>query len=164
MQGEDFDGLFEPASTEAPLRPYVEFVRLTPERLDEKVLRARALEAFQYHWTRRPRTNPIQTFQAVLAQQAALAVTEQRFHDFAFHSLRLLGANFELLGSAIEWLYGASDARITACMRLAETVKAAQFTAARAIAKRRFDDLPAVLNGASQAWDEVFARAPARAA
>jgi hypothetical protein len=165
VEGDDFAGLFEPPSRNAALRPYVEFVRLSPERVEDRVLRTKALEAFEYHWSKRPRTNPIRTFQTVLRRQAALASrSEQGFHDFAFHSLRLLGANFELLGSAIEWLYGAGDPRIAPCLRVAETVKAAQFSAARAIAKQRFDDLPLVLTRASEAWDDLFSRPPARAA
>lgn len=165
LEGEDFEGLFRPAPEGyAPFRPYVEFTTLEPIRRDPDELRALAAERFAWHWARRPAANPIRAFQAVVPEQvAALAGQgEQAFHDFAFHNLRMLGANFELLGAGLAWLADGADPRTALCQTIAETAKAAQFQLARAVARRRVDGFAQALEPAAAAWDALFGEAVVR--
>jgi hypothetical protein len=167
LEGEDFDALFRPAAPDdRPFRPYVEFTTLQPLRLSPEVLRAHARDIFAAHWSRRPQANPIRAFQASApARIEALAGQgEQAFHDFAFHNLRLLGANFDLLGAGVAWLFGEDDARIEACRQIAETAKTAQFQLARALARRRFEGFAQALDPAAAAWDQLFETTAVRTA
>jgi hypothetical protein len=162
LEGEDFDGVLRPAMPEGLLfRPYTEFSTLEPRPLPETQLRRRAEEHYAHHWANRPAKNPIRAFQQVAPAQAeALAgAGESAFHDFAFHNLRMLGSNFELLGAGLAWLHGPDDARIGACRAIAETAKAAQFQLARAVARGRFAGFAQALDPAAEAWDALFDRA-----
>lgn len=159
VAGEDFEGLFRPAPEGyAPFRPYVEFTTLQPVRRDVGELRRLAAERFDRHWSRRPTANPIRAFQAALPEQVAVLAGqgEQAFHDFAFHNLRMLGANFELLGAGLAWLSEGGDARTALCQTIAETAKGAQFQLARAVARRRVDGFAQALDPAAAAWDALF--------
>lgn len=159
LEGEDFDGVF-PASTpyDAPFRPYVEFTTLQPLRLSAEELKARAGSFYAAHWARRPANNPIRAFQAEAPQkvEALAGRGEQAFHDFAFHNLRLLGANFDLLAAGLAWLSDGADPRIAPCRTIAETAKGAQFQLARALARRRFEGFAQALDAAAEAWDRLF--------
>jgi hypothetical protein len=165
LEGADFEGLFRPAPPGfAPFRPYTEFMTLEPRRRPDKELRRLAADLLDGHLLQRPRANPIRVFQVVLPRQAeALAdAGPDAFHDFAFHNLRVLGANFELLGSGLDWLAQGGDGRVAPCLRIAECAKTAQFQLAKAVARRRFDHLGGVLDAAAAAWDELFETVPAR--
>ena len=159
LEGDDFDGALRPALADDVLfRPYAEFTNLDPRPLEPERLRALAAELYAWHWSQRPQSNPIRAFQAAAPAQAeALAgAGEPAFHDFAFHNLRMLGSNFELLGAGLAWLQGSGDPRIAHCQTIAETAKGAQFQLARAVARRRFDGFPQALDPAAQAWDRLF--------
>jgi len=164
-EGEDFDGLFPSASDGRPaVWPYVEFTTLEPIRRRPEALKAIAGEVYAWHWGRRPLANPIRAFQAAApAQIEALAGSPRAFQAYAFHNLRLLGANFELLGSGLAWLNGA-DPRVALCRRIAETAKTAQFQLARTLARRRLDRFSQTLDPAAEAWEALFDAAQARAA
>ena len=111
---------------------------------------------------RAPAANPIRAFQAALPEQvAALAARPfAMFHHYAFNTLRQTGANFELLSSHLEWL--GEEAGAASAMTIAQTAKGAQFQLARALAKRRFEALPAAMDPAAEAWDALLARLRAR--
>ncbi|HEX3699070.1 MAG TPA: DUF1839 family protein [Phenylobacterium sp.] len=164
-EGEDFEGLF-PSDPEGRtgLAPYVEFTTLEPVRRTPQALQAIAGEVFAWHWGRRPAANPIRAFQAAAPEQIErLEGSEQAFHAYAFHNLRLLGANFELLGSGLAWL-NAEDPRAARCRQIAETAKTAQFQLARTVIRRKLDGFSETLDPAVQAWEELFEAAQARAA
>ncbi len=165
LEAADFDGLFRaPPEGYAPFRPYTEFTTLTPTRRPEAELRRMARDCLEHHWRGRPNANPVRAFQAVLPARAAVLADEGQdaFHDFTFHNLRLLGANFALLGSALDWLSDGADRRAAHCLRIAECAKTAQFQLAKALARRRFDGLGACLDAAAAAWDDLFEASPAR--
>lgn len=165
LEGEDFDQLFRPAAPDdRPFRPYVEFTTLEPQRLAPEELKARARGIFERHWSRRPAENPVRAFQAAAPEkvEALAGQGEQAFHDFAFHNLRLLGANFDLLGAGVAWLFGEADPRLAASRTIAETAKSAQFQLARAVARRRVDGFARALDPAAEAWDALFATAAVR--
>jgi hypothetical protein len=159
LEGEDFDGALRPATPHGDLfRPYVEFTSLEPRLPAPERLRAQAAELYALHWANRPAQNPIRAFQAVAPEQAAALVGagEQAFHDYAFHNLRMLGSNFELLGAGLAWLDGPADPRIALCQIIAETAKAAQFQLARAVARGRFEGFAKALDAAAEAWERLF--------
>jgi hypothetical protein len=165
LERADFDGLFRaPPEGFAPFRPYTEFTTLTPTRRSASELKRMATASVAHHWRERPAANPVRAFQTVLPARAAALAGEGQdaFHDFAFHNLRLLGANFELLASALDWISEGDDERAAHCMRIAECAKTAQFQLAKALARRRFDGLSACLDPAAAAWDELFEAPPVR--
>lgn len=164
-EGEDFDGLFPQSDGgSAVIWPYVEFTTLDPIRRRPEALKAIAGEVFAWHWGRRPAANPIRAFQAAAPEQIErLAGSQAGFHAYAFHNLRLLGANFELLGSGLAWLNEA-DPRAAFCRRIAETAKTAQFQLARTLARRKLDGFTKTLDPAAEAWEALFEAAQARAA
>lgn len=167
LDGEDFDGLFAPAPADRmPFRPYVEFTTLDPVRRAPGELKAVAAGLYEKHWAMRPRENPVRAFEAAFAEGAAALAgrPEQAFHDYAFHHLRVFGANFDLLGAGLAWLSDGADPRIAPCQVIAETAKRLQFQLIRAVARRRFDDLPAALEPAAAAWDSLAAADPVRVA
>ena len=163
LEGEDFDGIFPSWEGARPgMWPYVEFTTLEPKRRRPEALRAIAWEVFAWHLTRRPLANPIRAFQAAApAQIEALAGSQQAFHAYAFHNLRLMGANFELLGSGLAWLQ-PDDPRAVLCRRIAETAKTAQFQLARTVVRRKLGSFAPALDPAADAWDALFETAEAR--
>jgi hypothetical protein len=163
LEGEDFDGIFPAAPDGRPsFWPYVEFTTLEPIRRNPEALRVIAWEVFARHLTRRPAANPIRAFQDAAPEQVErLAGSQAAFHTYAFHNLRLLGANFELLGSGLAWLQ-PDDARADLCRVIAETAKTAQFQLARAVVGRRLGDFARTLEPAADAWDALFGAARAR--
>lgn len=164
-EGEDFEGLFPSLEDGRPgIWPYVEFTTLDPIRRRPEALKAIAGEVYAWHWGRRPMANPIRAFQAAAPEQIErLAGSQSGFHAYAFHNLRLLGANFELLGSGLKWLNEA-DPRVALCRRIAETAKTAQFQLARTMVRRKLDGFVHTLDPAAEAWEALFEAAQARAA
>jgi hypothetical protein len=161
-EGDDFDGVFPSWEAGRPgLTPYVEFTTLEPTRRSEAALRAIAWEVFAWHFTRRPKDNPIRAFQAAAPEQIERLNGQQSFHAYAFHNLRLMGANFELLGSGLAWLQ-PDDPRAALCRRIAETAKTAQFQLARTVLRKKLDGFARTLDPAADAWDALFGEARAR--
>ena len=163
LDGADYDGIFgSPAHTRDPalLFPYVEFVKI-PERFPPVDLRAEARALLHRHLARRPEQNPILAFRAAFAghEEALASRDEPFFHQYAFNNLRQLGANHELLGSHLAWLTergepGLDAARI-ASLAIASTAKTMQFKLARAVARKRFDGLEALIDQMAACYDEM---------
>jgi hypothetical protein len=103
---------------------------------------------------RAPR-DPVARFAATLAARAAdlAQAGEFAFHDWAFHTLRQLGANYELLGDHLAWLDDGpafAEAR-RACKSISGAAKTLQFQMARAVARARAADLSALLEEVGRA-------------
>ena len=155
VSGEDFDGAF----AEPELVPYVETVRFSASPPDRTDIRAFAETNLARHRARRPQHNPVRAFQAELEQRAeTLAARDPAlFHRFAFHTLRQLGSNFELLADHLNWLYPDAAAGCARhCLTISETARAVQFRMARAFNRRRFDGLALALEPAAESWDALF--------
>lgn len=171
LDGEDYDGIFGqwdagPAGA-LPLFPYAEFVKFgTQEPVRDPAGLAAAL--LSDHLSRRPRHNPIRAYAAAFGSHAeALAQrAPDYFHTYAFNTLRQLGANFELLGSHLEWLgengkEGLAES-VEAAGRIAQGAKAMQFKLARAMARQRFDGLETSLEPMAEAYDTLMRALDAR--
>ncbi|TDK30294.1 DUF1839 family protein [Rhizobium deserti] len=158
LSGDDFDGLFQlKAAPEAlPFLPYTEFAKFPAAYPDARTTRETAWRLLRHHFARRPASNPIRAFATVFpAQVTQLAERDfSVFHKYAFNTLRQFGANFELLASHLAWLNHAAFAEPERqAIRIAEIAKSTQFQLARAVARKRFEPLPAVLEPAAEAWD-----------
>jgi hypothetical protein len=165
LEGEDYDSIFgqwdgTPAGG-LPLFPYSEFVKFDAGRPARDPIAA-ALDLLALHLGRRPRRNPLGAYATVFADHAeALAGrAPEYFHTYAFNTLRQVGANFELLGSHLEWLGQHGQPQlgeaIQAAYAIAEGAKVMQFKLARAMARRRFDGLAEAIEPMASAWDTVI--------
>lgn len=161
LSGEDFDGVFgrlPGQRTDAALFPYAEFVKLDRAPLGPERLRAAAKDLLYRHLERAPAANPIEAWrERITAQMQAVADREPAFfHKVAFNTARQLGANFELLASFLDWLApgeAAYAAERDAAGRIATGAKSLQFNMARAVARRRFDALPPLLDPLAADWN-----------
>jgi hypothetical protein len=104
-----------PQSPRAPdyLFPYVEFVKRDGAALAGDALVERSRELLRSHLARRPKGNPIAAWRWALPQhlETLAARGMDYFHLYAFNLPRQLGANFEMMGSYLDWLGGATTSR-----------------------------------------------------
>ena len=166
LAGEDYDGLFghlpsQSAQTDR-LFPYVEFVKFSDSRTPDPQLADRALDNLKRHLARRPHDNPVLAWRQVVdADIRSLAQkTPDAFHKYAFNTARQVGANFELLAAHLDWLnmQGALDfgaARASAAA-LSSAAKSLQFQLARAVNRKRFDGLEALLDPLAMHYDATM--------
>ncbi len=139
LKAADYDGLFGPPLAEG-MFPYCEFVKRDGPALAGEALREASLALLRVHLSQRPRSNPIAQWRAGLPQHIErLAARDMAyFHLYAFNVPRQLGANFEMLGSDLDWLGDHAEVA-AAARRIAEGAKAVQFQLARMANRRRFD-------------------------
>ncbi|ATQ66977.1 DUF1839 family protein [Methylosinus trichosporium] len=162
LDGEDFDAIFGLAGAKreaAELFPYAEFVRF--DRAEARHdLRRMAEELLVEHFARRPAKNPLRAFSAELPAlwETLLARPPCFFHSLAFNSFRQIGANFELLGSHLDWLRpnGSLKAESDACKRLSSGAKALQFQAARASSRKRVLEAGPALDELARVYDALI--------
>jgi hypothetical protein len=145
LTGEDYDGLFRKQAAPDVLFPYVEFVKRDGRALQGAALVSRSLDVLRGHLARRPASNPIAAWRtAIPAHLERLAARDMEyFHLYAFNLPRQLGANFEMLGTYLDWLGAHGQSGLTdvaaAARRIAEAAKAIQFQLARMVNRRKFD-------------------------
>jgi hypothetical protein len=164
LESNDFEGVLgrlPGQKREEYLFPYVEFTRLDQTRAGPGDIREKAEKLLRVHFARRPKENPLHAFADAFPQM--WCVLENRPADFfnvlSFNTLRQLGANFELLGSHLDWLRkdGFFEAEIAECQLLSARAKALQFNVARAATRRRpMDPTPALAEMAAT-YDRLFA-------
>ncbi|TWT15867.1 DUF1839 family protein [Reyranella sp. CPCC 100927] len=162
VEGEDFDGLFRrlPAQQGQPdvLFPYVEFVKRDGQVLEGRALVEGALALMKDHLARRP-AGVFTRFRAEFPRHLEMLASRPMdyFHLYAFNIMRQLGANFEMLGSHLQWLAGHGEAgldeAIAACLQIAEGTKALQFQLARAVSRKKFGDYSVALDDLQRAHD-----------
>jgi hypothetical protein len=155
LSGEDYRGVFRiPGGwTGEVLPPYAELVRFDagPGAAD---LREAARGLLANHLLRRPADNPFERFAARLADDlpALLEGDVEAYHAYAFATVRMAGASFELLADHLRWL----DGEVAALAPLARVVDACKVLSFRLARRRAFDPAP-ILAGAADAWDEAMA-------
>jgi hypothetical protein len=163
LEGEDYDGIFASGNGAGalPLFPYTEFVKFDRTAASGDIIQT-ARRLLARHLARRPERNPVEAFRAVFADHAAALADRppDYFHIYAFNTLRQLGGDFELLSSHLDWLggHGQGDfAPASAAARsIAEGAKTMQFKLARAMARKRFDGLSAMIAPLAEAYDTVM--------
>jgi hypothetical protein len=166
LEGEDYQAIFgRPQDGSVQLYPYIDYTSLDAERFDDNELRRRAAFVLQRHWMRRPAENPIRAFQRVLPTQAAMLEGRgpQALYDYAFHTARLLGSNFSLLGACLGWNGEANAVAVAQCDTIAESAKSLPLRLAKAVAQRRYDRIGNSLDPAANAWDRLFEKSDAQA-
>ncbi|MEO5884161.1 MAG: DUF1839 family protein [Candidatus Limnocylindrales bacterium] len=143
----DFRAVFrldaEPGGEVLP--PYTELIRFDAgPRLVGDALRAAARETTRYHLARLAPGDPMERFAIGLARDLPrlLDGDAATYHAYAFATVRLAGAGFELLADHVDWLCGSDGAEAaTALRRVVETSKMLGFKLAR---RRTFDPTPAL--------------------
>jgi hypothetical protein len=159
LEGEDFRGVLrtEGEWSGDVLPPYTELLRLDAgPRLEGEELRWRAREFLSAEVARRPVDDPFARFGAQLAAELPnlLAGDAQRYHDYAFATVRMVGSAFEVGATQVEWVLGGAGAGAAAQMREIVTgCKTLSFKLAR---RREFDPTPAVA-ALGEAWGAAFA-------
>lgn len=157
LGGADYEALVRPPG----LFPYAEFVKLD-RRVSSDASLARAI--LRRHVARRPPENPVAAFRDRVREQVVAAADRPAafLHKYVFNTARQLGMNFELLGSHLAWLDGIGaggtrfDLSIEACRSLSSGAKSLQFQLARAITRRRFEGLEALVEPLVQRYERVF--------
>jgi hypothetical protein len=153
LSGEDYAGVF--ASAVAHLPPYTELVRFDAGpalRGDELLHAARACLAG--HLRKRPVSNPFTRFGASLAVSLPdlLAGESQRYHEYAFATVRMVGSAFELLAAHVRWLLGPDGEEIASAMD--EIVSGSMMLSLKLARRKVFDPAPVVGNLAA-AWERA---------
>ena len=174
LDGEDYLRIFHLEGDTDPevLPPYTELVRFdSGPRLRGDALRAAAVDALRQHFAHRPEPNPFERFGENLDRElpVLLEAGQEAYHAYAFATVRMVGAAYELAGVATvrmagsafevaashaEWLLGeeAADAR-EAMQAIVDGCKVLGFRLAR---RRTFDTGP-VLASLGDAWVETVA-------
>jgi hypothetical protein len=160
LSGEDYRGIFH-IGEELPgavLPPYTEIVRLdAAPRLAGDELRAATREMLRAQAGRRPDDNPFRRFGEQLARELPelLAGDAQRYHDYAFATVRMVGSAFEAGADHVRWTLGEAGEPAAAAMgQIVEGCKALSFKLAR---RREFDPAERI-DALAAAWDDAFAR------
>ena len=159
LEGDDYVGIFRLDGEPSPeiLPPYTELVRFDAgPRLAGAELRERARASLRRHLDRRPRSDPFERFGAQLVRDLPVLAESgpEAYHAYAFATVRMVGAAFELAATQAEWLLGAAakpagDAMST----IVEGCKVLGFRLAR---RREFDPQP-ILESLSDSWRQTIA-------
>ncbi|MDB5650761.1 MAG: Succinylarginine dihydrolase [Hyphomicrobiales bacterium] len=166
LEGGDYSAIM--SSDANGLLPYTEFVKARGGALEADALARRACALLEEHLRFAPRTNPVRRFAAVIEAQAALVSAREPafFHKYAFNTLRQLGANFELLGTHLDWLSAQGEVgfeeALQGCRTISSSAKSFQFQLARATARNRIAGLAQMLDSLADAYDAVLAGLRAR--
>lgn len=157
LSGEDYRGAFRlDGAADAMLPPYAELVRFDAgEPLRGEPLRAAARELLDRHLLRRPRANPFERFGAHLAAELPrlLGGDLNAYHAYAFATVRMAGAAFELAGDHVRWLEGDAASDVTAAM--AEIVDGCKTLSFRLARRRPFELEPRVA-ALADAWERAM--------
>ena len=163
LEGRDFEGAFrlDRAGDPSVLAPYVEVVKLHAlERPPPDELHKRAASLLSFHLRRRPRINPVtryrQRFEADI--QWLKGEPLEAFHQYAFATLRQLGANFELAATFLRWmdqrgepLHASIAPHFDAISLAAKTL---MLKTARAVTSKKPVDLSQLLATMEEAWQQ----------
>lgn len=163
LSGEDYgaafrldDGATEPAYR-APdvLPPYVDLVRFDAgRRLEGEQLRLTALELLAGHLSRRPADNPFSRFGGQLEDDlpGLLAGELADYHAYAFATVRMAGAAFELLATHVRWLLGDDG---EPCAGVLDDVVGGTKMLSFRLARRREFDVAAAIGPMADGWQRA---------
>lgn len=175
LSGADYRAAFrlEGETSEAGYRapdvlpPYIDLVRLDAgRRLEGEELRLAARELLAGHVSRRPADNPFARFGSSLERElpSLLEGDLADYHAYAFATVRMVGAAFELLASHVRWLFGDDGER---CATLLDEVVGGTKMLSFRLARRRQFDVAGAVGPMADAWqqavgllDELVSRRP----
>jgi uncharacterized protein DUF1839 len=149
LEGDDFDGVFKVNV----LVPYCEFAKLDRVvRRPDGELRQKATELLGYHVARRPAQNPFAAYRARFGAdlEALIGQPLERFHLYAFATLRQFGSCFDLAADFLRWLDRGAAAEH--CAEIAGAAKTLQFRLAR---KKLFDFGP-IFDSLEKSWQDAM--------
>jgi hypothetical protein len=154
LSGEDYRGAFGlDGRPPEMLPPYLEVARFDAgEPLMNGALHAAAHERLSFHLDRRPAENPFEVFGAQLKDDLPKLVEgdAQDFHAYAFATVRMAGAAFDLLRAHLTWLFDEE-----AASALDPIVDGCQVLSFRLARRRAFDPAPAIAQMAGT-WDATM--------
>jgi hypothetical protein len=158
LGGEDYRAIFRLDGEWSPdvLPPYTELVRFDRgPRLAGAELHDAARELLARHLRQRPQSDPFERFGEQLERElpALLAGRLEDYHTYAFATVRMVGAAFELASSHIEWLIGEEAASATAAMR--EIVDGCKVLGFRLARRRAFEHEP-ILAALGESWERAM--------
>jgi len=159
LDGEDYLRIFHLEGDTDPevLPPYTELVRFdSGPRLRGDALRAAAVDALRQHVAHRPEPNPFERFGENLDRElpVLLEAGQEAYHAYAFATVRMVGAAYELAAAQVDWMFGERGARAATAMNtIVDGCKVLGFRLAR---RRTFDTGP-VLASLGDAWVETVA-------
>jgi len=159
LEGDDYAGVFRLAGEPSPeiLPPYTELARFDAgPRLRGPELLAAARESLRGHLAHRPASDPFERFGEALARDlpVLLDAGPDAYHAYAFATVRMVGAAFELASTQAEWLLGEQATPASAAMlTIVEGCKVLGFRLAR---RRPFDPEP-ILESLSDGWRRAIA-------
>ena len=152
------------ALDEGRLPLYAEFIR-TQRRVARSTeeLQMLALHHLGSHLSFRPDTNPVRRFAARLADDLPLLRDYGLgyYHQWAFGTVRQLGAAFELAARGLAWQGAPEGSPLHDAARafdqVARDAKTLILKLARAVSSTKAADLSPLLDGMAQAWDDGMA-------
>ena len=158
LANEDYRGVFRVGADDpAMLPPYTEVVRFDAgPALGQEQLRTAAVGLLRHHLARRPGTNPFERFGVALERQLPMLLdgSLDEYHAYAFATVRMAGAAFELSSDHVDWLLGPEAAPVRGAMgEIVDGCKALSFR----LARRRPFDPAATLAGMGDAWERAMA-------
>lgn len=143
LSGEDYRAIFGLDGRRAEmLPPYLEVARFDAgEPLKGEALRGKARELLAAHLAHRPSANPFETFGNQLSADLPRLVEAdgEAFHAYAFATMRMAGASFDLLRTHVDWLL---DAKTAAAFD--PIVDGCQILSFRLARRRAFDPAPTI--------------------
>lgn len=159
LSGDDFDGVL--AAQTLPL--FAEFARLDRlVRHEPAALATLAQHSMQAHLARLPKSNPLRRFQERFVADLPWLIQQDLalWHQYAFATLRQLGACFELAASFTRWLEAHGNPKLASAARdfdlISTTAKAMVLKGARAVNAKRPSDFSEPLSAMTSAWDRAF--------
>jgi uncharacterized protein DUF1839 len=164
LTGQDYRQVFRLADefSDDVLPPYTEIVRFDAgPPLSDDALREAAAAILRGHLRRRPSENPMERFGEQLAGElpALLTGSLDDYHAYAFATVRMAGAAFEVAASHTQWLLGTdAEPAAGALLEIVDGCKALSFRLAR---RRPFDPaqlLAGMADGWARAMDALDAR------
>ena len=152
------------ALDEGRLPLYAEFIR-TGRRVARSTeeLQMLALHHLGSHLSFRPQTNPVRRFAVRLADDLPLLRDYGLgyYHQWAFGTVRQLGAAFELTARGLAWQDAPADSPLHDAARafdqIARDAKTLILKLARAVSSPKQADLAPLLEGMAMAWDDGMA-------
>lgn len=160
LSGEDYRGVFRIGDRDdAELPPYTELVRFDGgDRLHGERLRSAAVEVLRRQLEKRPRSNPFERFGAQLSRQLPELLDGglDEYHAYAFATVRMAGAAFEVAAAHAEWLFGAGTGETETAEALGEIVDGCKALSFRLARRRAFDPEPTIA-ALADAWSRAIA-------